>query len=459
MYRLCIVLLAVSYSMRALAQEQQLIAASQAEASAVFFNVAEPGIPVITTGDFRDDRECVVRNGLPYFFRRASQGKPLKIAYLGGSITRSNLMYRMQSSKFIQSMFPNAEMKGINAGVSGTDADLGACRLYEHVLKYKPDLLFIEFAVNGGFVQGVEGIIRQTRKYNPEIDICLIYTVTSKQLKEYEIGQVPEGIQKLDIIARHYSIPSIHMAMEAAALAKSGKLVEKGDAKLITHMTVFSQDGVHPSEEGGNLYASAIARSMLKMQKSRSTKQRDLPAALYAGNWEDAKMLSPEEVAKFSKGWTKENPEKIGFSRYKEWFPYLMKAEEPGQSFSFKFKGSMFGFFDIGGPEAGQLEMLIDGQPVGLRKKGTNLYHVVKGKADQLNRFNVFCNNRYRGQFICIELTEGSHQIEFKISREIPDKKGILGKNQLEDITANPEKYNRSVIYLGKILMRGTPIK
>lgn len=441
-----------------IAQEQQLISASQSEASAVFFDVADPSVLLVKPSGFSDDGECHVRNGLPFFFKKAKQGKSLRIAYLGGSITRSNNMYRMQSSKFIQSMFPSVKMEGVNAGISGTDADLGACRLYEQVLKYNPDLLFIEFAVNGGFVPGVEGIVRQTRKYNPEIDICLIYTVTSRQLEEYKNGQVPIGIKRLDSIADHYSIPSVHMAREAGMLAKAGKLIEKGDPQKTTEATIFSQDGVHPLEEGGNLYAAAIARSMLKMKKLKFKKLKDMPKPLHANNWEDARMLSPLDIAKFSSGWKKQDPDKIGFSKYKDWFPYLLQAGKAGESFSFTFKGSMFGFFDIGGPEAGQLDLLVDGQSVKLKKQGTNLYKIVAGTGDQLNRFNAFCNNRYRGQFICIELPEGLHQVTFKISAERPDKQKILGKNQLQDITANPDKYNRSVIYLGKILIRGVHI-
>lgn len=455
MYRLWMFFALLLLSFDSIAQEQHLISASQSDASAVFFNVADPSAPVVEPGDFKNDEECTVRKGLPFFFRKAKQGKSVRIAYLGGSITRSDNMYRMQSSKFIQSMFPSVKMEGINAGVSGTDADLGACRLYEQVLKYNPDLLFIEFAVNGGFIPGVEGIIRQSRKYNPEIDICLIYTVTSAQLEEYKSGRIPIGILQLDSLAQHYSIPSIHMAKEAAMLAKAGKLIEKGDPKKTMEAIVFSQDGVHPLEEGGNLYAAAIARSMLKMKEVKSGRLKDLPKPLHANNWEDAKMLSPLDFAKFSSGWEKQDPDKIGLSRYKDWFPYLLQADKAGESFSFTFKGSMFGFFDIGGPESGQLDMLVDGQSVKLKKQGTNLYKIVGGTGDQLNRFNAFCNNRYRGQFICVELPEGLHQVTFKISKEIPDKRKILGRNQLQDITAHPDKYNRSVIYIGKILIRG----
>ena len=432
-----------------------IIAASQAEASAIFFNMNDVAVPLILPSDFKDANEYHRRNGLPNFFAKAKAGKKLKIAYIGGSITRSNNMYRLQSAKFIQNLFPKVRMEGINAGISGTDADLGACRFSEQVLKYQPDLLFIEFAVNGGFAQGVEGIIRQAKNYNPKMDICLIYTVTSEQLILYKNGGIPLGIKKLDSIANHYEITSIHMAKEAAFLASTGKLIEKGNPKAETDKIVFSTDGVHPTTAGGDLYAAAIGRTLKNLVNFKGRVSSEIPPPLFLDNWEDAHMLEPLSAAKFSEGWQKVDPKTIGFSQYASWFPYIMKAEKAGENFSFTFKGSMFGIFDIGGPEVGQLEMLVDGKTVKLLKQGTNRCKIVDGNGDKLNRFNAFCNNRYRGQFINIELPAGKHTVSFKISDEIPDKKKILGKNQLEDITANPEKYNSSAIYIGQILIRG----
>jgi len=46
-----------------------------------------------------------------------------------------------------------------------------------------------------------------------------------------------------------------------------------------------------------------------------------------------------------------------------------------------------------------------------------------------------------------------------KISEVIPDKVNILGDSQLVDITEHPEKYNRTVENLGKILIRGKILK
>jgi len=82
-----------------------------------------------------------------------------------------------------------------------------------------------------------------------------------------------------------------------------------------------------------------------------------------------------------------------------------------------------------------------------------------KSASKAINRFNRNCNNRCRGQCVFIRTKPGNHQVVLKIATEIPDKTKILGSSQLSDITMNPMKYNRSVIYLGKILIHGNMIK
>jgi len=39
------------------------------------------------------------------------------------------------------------------------------------------------------------------------------------------------------------------------------------------------------------------------------------------------------------------------------------------------------------------------------------------------------------------------------------DKKKILDQSQSQDITSHPEKYDRTAVYIGKILIRGELVK
>jgi lysophospholipase L1-like esterase len=445
------------------ASREQLIAASQAGASPLFFDPAAGNTPVIQPAAFDNAKECTIRNGLPNFFHKAQTGKSVTIAYIGGSITQAVHGYRTSSARFIQSMYPSVKMKAINAGVSGTGTDLGACRLQEQVLQFHPDLVFIEFAVNGAYKEGMEGMIRQIRKQDPTIDICLIYTIHGTHTNTYVSGKIPENIQGLETLADHYKLPSIHMGLHPALLEQEGKLIWKTNSKTVEGKIVFSNDGIHPLQEGGDLYAGAIARSMLSMKKNATPQKHTLPVALLGNAWETARMYAPQQLATFSKEWEKIHTKDTAYLRqFAGWFPYLMKAEQPGAFFTFKFNGSMFGLFDIGGPEVAQLEIELDGKPVKLGPlvPGTRISEVVDGDGKSLlDRFGPFCNNRYRGQFECIQVKPGLHTVTMKISAEKADKRSILGEKQLADITANPARYNRTVVYLGKILLCGTPVR
>ena len=57
--------------------------------------------------------------------------------------------------------------------------ELGACRLQEDVLRQNPDLVSLEFRVNGGGGfegKSMEGIVRQIWRNNRTTDICFVYT-------------------------------------------------------------------------------------------------------------------------------------------------------------------------------------------------------------------------------------------------------------------------------------------
>ncbi|NML21238.1 SGNH/GDSL hydrolase family protein [Pseudoflavitalea sp. G-6-1-2] len=445
--------------------ELKRMSASQAGASPLFFDPATEKIPAIDPGNFSDARETVVRGGLPNFFAKIKAGKPVTVGLIGGSITQGMYCYRTQATQYIQKRLPDVKFNWLNAGVSGTGTDLASCRIGEQILKHNPDLVFIEFAVNGGFQPGMEGMIRQIIRNNPSTDICLIYTVLNPQAKKYMEQTIPEPIQSLEKMAAYYDLPGIHMGIEAATLEANNKLIWKGDTAAIKDKIVFSADGIHPLREGGNLYANAIARGFDKLMEKTvaAQKQHVLPTAIIASNWEDAKMLDPLESAQFSKGWTRiDTKENAKLRQFNSWFPYVMKCEKPGAGFTFRFKGSMFGFFDIGGPEMGQVTVTIDGKVVKMKEasgKGFRLLNIDSTGNELVNRFNNFCNNRYRGQYEFIETTDGEHMVTITLSGEKADKAKILGEKQLQDITEHPEKYDRTVMYLGKILLRGELIK
>ena len=438
------------------------IAASQAGSSPLLFTVPDDGTPAVKPGTFYQEQECTVRRGIPNFLDNAKKGSPLTVAFIGGSITQSTTGYRPQTARYLEEAFPDVDFTWINAGVAGTGTDLGAFRLEEQVLQYAPDLVFIEFAVNGAYQRGMEGMIRQIRKTNPRTDICLIYTIGNGQTAIYQRGEIPDNIRGLEEVAAHYQVPSIHLGMEAASLEATGQLVWKGDEQSAVGKILFSTDGIHPKEAGGNLYAAAIARGVVNMQQETGAKSQSLPTPLYTDPWEQAAMYKPQDIAMFDENWKRLPTAGSYLKQFNGWFDTVMTADKAGASCTFYFEGDMFGIFDIGGPEAGQLSVWVDDQRVGLvpqEAAGFRFLQAVPTSADTLiNRFNQYCNNRYRGQHVLVKVDPGRHKITLKIASAKADKKQILGPKQWADITDHPEKYDKTQVYLGRILLRGKPL-
>ena len=126
----------------------------------------------------KDAVEFQARGGIPNFVAKLKEGKEVKIGYLSGSIT-AQADWCVLSRKWFQSQYPKARIDEINAAIGGTGSSLGVFRVQHDVLEHKPDLMFVEFAVNDGgaspvqIKKSMEGIVRQTWTALPDCDICL----------------------------------------------------------------------------------------------------------------------------------------------------------------------------------------------------------------------------------------------------------------------------------------------
>lgn len=229
---------------------------------AFFFFLIFIGINSIATAQ-NDIQEFHMRAGLPNYFAKVFNGEPVNVAYLGGSIT-AQPGWRVYSLDWMKEKFPEVRFKEINAAIGGTGSDFGVFRLNDHVLAHKPDLVFVEFAVNDSYtdpdkiLRSMEGIVRQIWQANSYADICFIYTIKEDFLEEETKGCLPKSVQTMEGIADKYNIPTINYGFEVARQVKSGKLIfTKQGSKKVNGVPVFSPDGVHPYlETGHKIYTS-----------------------------------------------------------------------------------------------------------------------------------------------------------------------------------------------------------
>ena len=434
-----------------------LIALSQTGSSPLTFSPFQYGLSPIYVANYNESKETTVRNGIPNFFSKiALNSDTINIGFIGGSITRASNQYRGQTLDYLQRTFPKISFKGINAGVSGTGTELGAFRVKEQLLDYDPDLVFVEFAVNGGSDQAMEGIVRQIISHNPKTDICFIYTIVGSQTISYQNGDMPSKIKSFETVAQYYNIPSIHLGMYPAKLEKEGSIIWKGASGSVP--MAFSADGTHPNREGGDLYAGAIARGISKMQNATGLFRTGLPAKQFVSDWEQGCMFDASALLNnnFSEIVCAENAD---FQQFDGWFNRLRVIREQ-QTINFEFEGSGFGLFDIGGPEAGAIEFEINGKPAKLIKRSdVQFEYSTTGTVTQVNRFNQYCNNRYRGQFFWIDVPNGKHFITLKAVKSIESKATLLGSANLADMQSRPTVYAKNELMIGRILVRGSALK
>lgn len=386
--------------------------------------------------------ECSPRKGLPNFFAKAATpGAEIKVGYLGGSITAQN-GWRVKSLAHFQQMFPGAKFSEINAAIGGTGSDLGVFRVKQDVLDQQPDLLFVEFAVNDGGAQPeqifrcMEGIVRQTWRALPSCDICFVYTITETLVGPMLEGKFPRAASAMEKLAEHYGIPSIHMGMEVAKLAKDGKLVWKGALPASDDKFVFAKDGVHPYPETGHeLYLAAIVRSLPAIRAAGKAGTHTLGAPMVADNYERAQLV-PISAATLSAGFAKDDMVKR-FPRLKD----LHRAAKPGETITFKFKGTRAAIYDLVGPDCGQVIVTLDDQAPRI-----------------VPRFDAYCTyHRLATLMIGTELPDAVHTVKIEIHPEQPDKAAILAKNGNK--IDKPERFDGTAIYPGAILLMGELVK
>ena len=396
----------------------------------------------------REAVECNPRGGLPHVISKLEAGNTVRIAYLGGSITEAP-GWRVGSRIWLQGQYPDAQIEEIEAAIGGTGSDLGVFRLEQDVLRYKPDLLFVEFAVNDGdasperIQKAMEGIVRQTWKANPNTDICYVYTLRDTMLSDLQAGKMPRAASAMEALADHYNIPSIHMGVEVAKLQAVGDLIFKAPAtkNLETNTpVVFSSDGVHPHVETGHrLYVEAISRSWPTLRKASTVKDPHiLQTSLRPDHWEHAKLI-PITPDMLSGTWERLAPEHPLTQRFSRNMPVLYKASEPEATLSFSFKGTSAAVFDLLGPDSGEVAIQIDNQPPSTQ-----------------NRFDAYCTYHRMGTLqVASGLERGTHNVTISLTPKKLEKHTILLEKSLADLEEHPENYAEHNWYAASILILG----
>ena len=347
----------------------------------------------------------LTRSGLQNSLLVFSRRKEARVAFLGGSITY-NSGWRDSISNYLISRFPNCKFEFVAAGIPSMGSTPAAFRLQRDVLsKGKIDLLFEEAAVNDASndrtadeqIMAMEGIVRNLRRVNPEIDIVLMHFVDPTKIASYRKGEIPEVIKNHEIVADYYGVSSINLAKEVTDRIDNGEFTWEDDFK-----------NLHPSVFGQGIYAHSMI-SFLKSNYAASVAEDDKiisyeqPRILNSSSYDNGVLYATSEI-QLSKGWDVESywePKDGTNTRVNYTQVPMLVGELPGAVLQFPFKGNAVGISVAAGSDAGVIEYRID-----------------KGNWQKQNLFTQWSKHIHLPWYFTLQtgLQRGEHLLEIKLS-------------------------------------------
>ena len=226
-------------------------------------------------------------------------------------------------------------------------------------------------------------------------------------------------------------------------MEKAGKLVFSGkqpktDAEKagLGDKILFSPDSVHPYDAGHQLYFEAVVRSWESIRRAGEPGAHETGKPLVVDNWERADMI-PLAQAKLSPGWKQLESGASMVKSFGNRLPGVWSAAAPGESISFRFRGTTARIYDLVGPDCGQVTVVVDDQAPALKP-----------------RFDAYCTyHRLATLSVAEGLPEGLHTVKITVHPEQPDKVRIL--SQRGEKMNDPKRFDGTAWYAGALLLIG----
>lgn len=213
------------------------------------------------------DRGIVNAGNLYRFGRvmtRAENAERLKIGFLGGSITQGSLASTPQSCyaylvyRWWQERFPQAQFEYINAGIGATTSQFGVARAESDLLRYEPDIVFLEYSVNDTnnafFQETFEGVVRKILSAKQEPALFMFNNV-----------QYNDGVNAQEVhneIGRFYELPIVTMKASIYGEIEAGRIAAPD----------ITPDNLHPNDKGHRMVADVICNLLEKIRCAVSGK-------------------------------------------------------------------------------------------------------------------------------------------------------------------------------------------
>lgn len=195
--------------------------------------------------------------------KKAAEGKKIKIGFLGGSITQGSLATEPQKCyaylvySWWKEAFPNTEFEYINAGIGATTSQFAAARVQSDLLRFQPDIVFLEFSVNDTnnehFMETFEGVVRQ-----------ILMADSRPALFMFNNVQYNDGVNAQEVhnrIGTAYELPIVSIKESIYAEITAGRITAAD----------ITPDNLHPNDKGHRMVADVIC-NLLEQIKARVEK-------------------------------------------------------------------------------------------------------------------------------------------------------------------------------------------
>jgi len=301
--------------------------------------------------------------GVPNFLAKIEQEKTAHVAFFGGSITQNAGGHSKRVPDWLKERWPEAEVTVTNAGLASTCSLTGAFRVKEDLLSKGPfDLLVVEFAVNDDqdarhdhrtAVRGLEGILRQYLEANPAGEVISVQFVNPGILATHQAGGESVSVAAHKAVARHYGIASVDVGLALAREIAAGRKTWETDYK-----------DTHPNPAGYQFATDLITGVIAGSKPAPEIVPRALPEPLDPGCYDGAVRIDPQALSWLG-GWTHAPVSRellpSGGLRADYTKFHALRSGEAGDYLYHTFAGSALTAFVLAGPDAGILEVSIDG--------------------------------------------------------------------------------------------------
>ncbi|MHB0998328.1 MAG: SGNH/GDSL hydrolase family protein [Armatimonadota bacterium] len=283
---------------------------------------------------------------------KARRGEKIVVGTIGGSITQGAAATTPENrwadltAKWWRDRFPQAKVEFVNAGIGATGSNLGCHRAADHLLKYKPDFVVAEYAVNDPnnqlAAETLEGLVRQVLKQPNKPAMMLFFTMHP------DGGNAQEWHSK---VGSHYGLPMVSFRDAVLPEFQAGRCKWQD----------LLPDGIHPNDTGhgyaGKFIGSLLDKVLSAMPSDdKLPRIKRIPKPLISDTFEYTAMFNADSIKPVrNDGWTPASA--WGFGN-------CWESSRPGSTLEFDIEGDTISlaYFRIKGG-MGIAEAQIDSNP------------------------------------------------------------------------------------------------